>query len=461
MNPYLENMRQMQKSASLMDLLASAPHAMAIGTAIHVGQNAAVRSALRGTLGVQGVGQAAERLAQKQVPGMGSLGNLGNSPVLKAVSRLKDAKPVDAAEALSTNFYRGLHDIHTSPVSQHLSAFASGMTVPEVHILHQEAHAMGAKLRGALGGKGLSAANLSTGEQQVMHHVLNGNYLQAHDLMHQALNNSGVKDAGLATAKALEEHTGIPLHAALSDPGASRMHLYRLQKAARSPRNWVTSNLLPHLSRFKPAESLSGIAGSRGGRQVDTALSGAAGAAVIGVAEPLAGVINGAKHLAVSTSPRVGALSAAAKLRAAGEVQKGTQMAAAGGVGGNMARSARELFGSPVIHGLQGQVREMTALSNNFSAHLSTAKAPLRFPQKEPVSLQDAADAGKALLGKAKVKAQAGAEALQAGAKTVMDKAEAASRYTSAKADALHSATEPARKALETIRARTSSYGAS
>jgi hypothetical protein len=155
------------------------------------------------------------------------------------------------------------------------------------------------------------------------------------------------------------------------------------------------------------------------------------------------------------------AFSSAARSKATSEVLKGARMAAEGGEGSSINRSVRELFGSPVIHGLQGQVREMTALSNNFSAHLSTAKTPPHFPQKEPVSLQDATDAGKALLGKAKVKAQAGAEALQAGAKTVMDKAEAASRYTSAKADALHSATEPARKALETIRARTSSYGAS
>jgi hypothetical protein len=423
----------LHKKAVDLSLLEHVPHALAAGFALHASQNAALRASLQGKLGVSALGRAAEELAQKRIPGIGGMGDLSKSPVLRAASRLKGAKNANLGESLATNFYRGLHDIHPSPVSQHIQAFASGLTAPEPHLMHQEARIFGGRVRALLHEKGLSPAHLSDSEQQVAHHVLAGNYLQAHDLLHQGAAASGTREVGLAAAKALETSTGMPIHALLSNPGASRMHLYRMQRAARNPRNWLTANILPEMSKFRPPESLSGIPGSQGGRTVDTTFSGVAGSAVLGIAEPAGGILNAAKHLAAA--PGTARFGERVKQLAGNQVLKGRRQADEGIVYGRVRRAISEVAGSPVLSGLRGQLNEMASVTNNMTAHLASSKVPYA-PAFSP-SLH--VNKAREVAGSVQTAAASALEKAKAAKEHVSGKVESLQRYTSAKADNLHS----------------------
>ncbi len=396
MNPYLENMRQMQKqavdvvglsdlasmAAHVPDFLKSMGHAAGVGAALHVGQNALARRALQGPIGLRGVGQAAENLSKKVVPGTGKMGDLSKSPVLASLSKLKKSPQVDVGDRVSKNFYRGLHDVHPSPVMQHATAFVAGATVPEMQLMTQEARSAGAHLRHTLDSKGVKPEYLADSDKEIMKHVLQGNYQKVHAILHHPDTSLQTRVVGLHVAEMVEKSTGVPIHTILSDPKATNTSLYRLQKTAKKPQNWLTSNLLPRVGEYRAPDTLSGIPGKLGGKPVNTSWSGGAGGALLGAVEPVGGAINAAKYAlsdpAAASVRMLGVGRTVSNLTAhmRGQVGKGVDMARDAGTQHPLVRHAKELALNPILHGLQGQVNEMASVTQSAQAAMLHRRPP-------------------------------------------------------------------------------------
>lgn len=385
-NRYLIKIAEMQKQSvdvsTISSLVEAGRHALpsleavghmaGVGAAVHVTQNALTRHLLQNKVGLKGVGEAAERLAEKKVKGIGSLGDLSRSPVLRQVSKLKSSPEYSLSDQVAHNFYRGVHDVHPSPVMQHATAFLGGATVPELSLLNQEARHAGHKLRETLHAKGMPIEGLHPKEKEALRHVLSGDLVKAHRVIHGTIGASAERDVALAAAHSMQQSTGIPLHDILSNPDIGHLHLHRIQKTMRDKRNWATAHIMPALGTFREAHEVSGIPGKLGGKPARTSVSGGLGGGMLASVEPTGGGLNAFKY--ALTDPdlpnmgRFGHALRAVQKKMVGEVPRGAEMANAAGMQPAAVRTAKEISLNPLIHGMQGTVNEVTSRMNDAVA---------------------------------------------------------------------------------------------
>lgn len=385
-NRYLIKIAEMQKQAidvallpqlleagsHLLPSMEAVGHMAGVGAAVHVGQNALTRHLLQNKVGLKGVGEAAERLSGKKIKGAGPLGDLSRSPILRQVAKLKGSPEYSLSDQVANNFYRGVHDVHPSPVMQHATAFLGGATVPELSLLNQEARHAGHKLREALHAKGLQVEHMNGGEKEALRHVLSGNITKAHHVIHGGVLGPRERDVALTAAHSMQESTGIPFHDILSNPEVSRLHLHRIQRTMRDKRNWATANILPSLGAFREAHELSGIPGKLGGRPSRTSVSGGLGGGLLASVEPTGGAFNAFKYTLTDPGlPNMGRFGNALKKvqsKMIGEVPRGAEIANASGTQPSALRTAKEVSLNPLIHGMQGTVNEVASRMNDASA---------------------------------------------------------------------------------------------